>query len=245
MKIKQKLISIKYNIISIDIKSIYNMIVPSKKKKIYILNTPLHRNLGDSAITYVQKLFLEKNFGNKYKIIELTSWEFNRLRRVLSYIIRKDDIVTQLGGGNMGIEWFGEEFQRRRIIEMFPNNKMIIFPQTIFYEDSNKGKEEFEKSKQIYNSHKDLTVIAREKVSYDIMKSNYDKCKVILTPDIVLFMNNLENKYKRENITFCFRKDSEKVLENSQQEIIIEYCKKITDKLVFTDMMSEMDVTKK
>lgn len=245
ISIKQKLISIKYNMKYIDLKSIYKMIVPSKKKKIYILNTPIHTNIGDSAITYAQNLFLKENFGDKYKIIEVTTWELNRFRRELSYIVRKKDIVMQHGGGNMGIEWFGEELERRRIIEMFPNNKMIIFPQTIYYGDSEKGKEEFEKSKHIYNSHKDLTIIAREKVSYGIMKSAYDKCKVILTPDIVLYMDSLENKYKRENITFCFRKDPEKALKNIEQEIIIEECKKITDKLVFTDMMSERDVTKK
>lgn len=244
IRIKQKLISIRYDMRYIDLKSIYKMILPSRKKKIYILNTPIHANIGDSAISYAHNLFLEKEFSNEYKIIEVTSWELNRFRRVLSYIVRKKDIVTQLGGGNMGVEWFGEELERRRIIEMFPNNKMIIFPQTIYYGDSDKGKEEFEKSKQIYNSHKDLTIIAREKVSYEIMKSAYDKCKVILTPDIVLSMDGLENKYKRENITFCFRKDPEKVLKNSEQEIIIEECKKITDKLIFTDMMSERQVTK-
>lgn len=227
-----------------NLKFVKKTITPINYKKIYILNTPLHTNIGDSAIAYAQNLFLEKNFGNKYKIVEITSWELNRFRRVLSYIVRKKDIVMQHGGGNMGIEWFGEELERRSIIEMFPNNKMIIFPQTIYYGDSDKGKEEFEKSKQIYNSHKDLTVIAREKVSYDIMKHVYDKCKVILTPDIVLSMDGLENKYKRENITFCFRKDPEKVLKNSEQEVIIEECKKTTDKLVFTDMISERQVTK-
>ena len=191
IRIKQKLISIRYDMRYIDLKSIYKMILPSRKKKIYILNTPIHANIGDSAISYAHNLFLEKEFSNEYKIIEVTSWELNRFRRVLSYIVRKKDIVTQLGGGNMGVEWFGEELERRRIIEMFPNNKMIIFPQTIYYGDSDKGKEEFEKSKQIYNSHKDLTIIAREKVSYEIMKSAYDKCKVILTPDIVLSMDGL------------------------------------------------------
>lgn len=239
MGIKQRLVSIKDSMIFV-----YKAILSINKKKIYILNTPLHTNIGDSAIAYAQNLFLEKNFGNEYEIVEITNWELNKFRRVLSYIVRKKDIVTQLGGGNMGVEWFPEELERRRIIEMFPNNKMIIFPQTIYYGDSDKGKEEFEKSKQIYNSHKDLTIIAREKVSYEIMKSAYDKCKVILTPDIVLSMDGLENKYKRENITFCFRKDPEKVLKNSQQEVIIEDCKKITDKLVFTDMISEIQVTK-
>ena len=238
MEIKKNLISIKDNIVYIC-----TTIFPLNKKKIYVLNTPLHINIGDSAIVYSQNVFLDK-LSSKYKIVEVTNWEVNRFEKILKYIVKKKDIVIQCGGGNMGVEWFGEELERRRIIEMFPNNKMIIFPQTIYYGDSEKGKEEFKKSKQIYNSHKDLTIIAREKVSYDIMKRAYDKCKVILTPDIVLSMEGLENKYKRENITFCFRKDPEKVLKNSEQEVIIEECKKITDKLVFTDMMSEIDITK-
>lgn len=239
MGIKQRLISIKENL-----GYVYKTILPLNKKKIYVLNTPLHTNIGDSAIAYVQNSFLEKNFSNDYRIVEVTSWELNKFRRTLSYIVRKKDIVTQLGGGNMGVQWFGDEIERRRIIEMFPNNKMIIFPQTIYYGDSEKGKEEFEKSKKIYNAHKDLTIIAREKVSYDIMKKAYDKCKVILTPDIVLSMDGLKNNYEREYITFCFRKDPEKVLRDEEKEVIIEECKKLTDKLVFTDMISDKQVTK-
>lgn len=171
--------------------------------------------------------------------------ELNRCRKLLSYIIREQDIIIQLGGGNMGVEWFGEEVERRRIIEMFPNNKMLIFPQTIYYGDSEKGKDEFEKSKNIYNAHKDLTIVAREKVSYETMKKAYNKCKVILTPDIVLSIDGLKNNYEREYITFCFRKDPEKVLRDKDKEVLIEECKKFTDKLVFTDMMSNKDVTKK
>ena len=238
--------SIKYrtSIIVENIKYIITTVAPLNKKKIYIINTPLHTNIGDSAIAYAHNLFLEKNIGDDYKIVEVTSEEWLRFRKVLGLIVRKRDIIMQLGGGNMGYEWFNEEIERRRIIEQFPNNKMIIFPQTIYYGDSQEGKKEFENSKKIYNSHKDLHLIAREKVSYEIMKEAYPNCDVILTPDIVLSMDKLDNPYKREGITFCFRKDVEKVLSKEDEQYVIDECKKISDKVFYTDMISERFVTK-
>lgn len=221
-----------------------NSMRPLTKRKIYIMNTPLHTNIGDSAIAYAQNLFLQKNIGDDYKIVEVTSGEWARFRKVLGCIVRKKDIIMQLGGGNMGYEWFNEEIERRRIIEQFPNNKMIIFPQTIYYGDSEEGKKEFENSKKIYNNHKDLHLIAREKVSYEIMKEAYQNCDVILTPDIVLSMDKLDNLYKREGITFCFRRDAEKVLTPEDEKYIINECKKISDKVFYTDMMSERAITK-
>ena len=238
--------SLKYRISAMkeNIKYAYITVTPLNKKKIYVINTPLHTNIGDSAIAYAQNLFLQKNIGDDYKIVEVTSGEWARFRKVLGCIVRKKDIIMQLGGGNMGYEWFNEEIERRRIIEQFPNNRMIIFPQTIYYGDSEEGKKEFENSKKIYNNHKDLHLIAREKVSYEIMKEAYQNCDVILTPDIVLSMDKLDNPYKREGITFCFRKDAEKVLTPEDEKYIINECKKISDKVFYTDMMSERAVTK-
>lgn len=238
--------SIKYRIYIMKENLSYALktITPLNKKKIYIINTPLHNNIGDSAIAYAHSLFLQNNIGDDYKIIEVTSGEWGRFRKVLGCIVRKKDIIMQLGGGNMGYEWFNEEIERRRIIEQFPNNKMIIFPQTIYYGDSEEGKKEFENSKKIYNNHKDLNLIAREKVSYEIMKEAYPNCNVMLTPDIVLSMDKLDNPYKREGITFCFRRDVEKVLTKEEEQYIIDECKKISDKTFYTDMMSERPVTK-
>ena len=240
--IKRAYKSLRYRIQMV--KYAINVTYPLNKKKIYILNTPLHNNIGDSAIAYAQNLFIEKNVKDNYKIIEVTSEELNRFRKVLGIVVRKRDIIMQHGGGNMGITWFNEEIERRRIIEQFPNNKMIIFPQTIYYGDSEEGKKEFENSKKIYNNHKDLHLIAREKVSYKIMKEAYPNCDVILTPDIVLSMDKLENPYKREGVTFCFRRDVEKALSAEDEQYIIEECKKVTDKVFYTDMMSERSVTK-
>ncbi len=238
--------NIKYRIDRIVGNIVYGLrtITPFNKKKVYVINTPLHTNIGDSAIAYAQNLFLKNNMSDDYKLVEVTSGEWGRYRKVLGLIVRKNDIIMQHGGGNMGYEWFNEEIERRRIIEQFPNNKMVIFPQTIYYGDSEEGKKEFENSKKIYNNHKDLHLIAREKVSYEIMKEAYPNCDVLLTPDIVLSMEKLDNPYKREGITLCFRRDAEKVLTEEDEKYITDECKKISDNLFYTDMMSEKPVTK-
>lgn len=83
MEIKKKLISMKD-----DIVYICKTIFPLNKKKIYILNTPLHINIGDSTIVYAQNIFL-KELSNKYKIVEVTSWEVNRFEKILKYMVKK------------------------------------------------------------------------------------------------------------------------------------------------------------
>lgn len=243
IKVCRSIKHIIYRIVSSTV-YIFRTISPLNKKKIYVINTPLHTNIGDSAIAYAQNIFLQKNMSNDYKIVEVTSGEWGRFRKVLGLIVRKKDIIMQHGGGNMGYEWFNEEIERRRIIEQFPNNKMIIFPQTIYYGNSKEGQKEFENSKKIYNNHGDLHLIAREEVSYEIMKKAYPNCDIILTPDIVLSMDKLDNPYKREGVTFCFRRDAEKVLSEEDEQYIIDECKKISDKVFYTDMMSERPVTK-
>lgn len=229
-----------YENISYTLKIIY----PLNMKKIYVLNTPLHRNVGDSAIAYAENVFLEKFNKREFKIVEVTSGELHRYRRILYSIIRPKDILALHGGGNMGIEWFEEEIERRKLIEYFQNNKIIVFPQTIYYGDSDKGREEFENSKKIYNAHNNLHLIAREKTSYEIMKRAYTNCNVILTPDIVLSLERLNNPFKREKITFCFRRDVEKTLLPEDEKHIINECKKISDNIYYTDMMSDEEITK-
>lgn len=65
-----------------------------------------------------------------------------------------------------------------------------------------------------------------------------------MTLDIVLSIDKIDNSYKKEGITFCFRRDVEKVLSKEDEQYIIDECKKISDKVFYTYMMSERPVTK-
>ena len=53
------------------------------------------------------------------------------------------------------------------LLENFKHNRIIMLPQTIFMKIRIGGKAELVKSQKIYNDCKNLTIFAREKISYN------------------------------------------------------------------------------
>ena len=64
------------------------------------------------------------------------------------------------------------------------------------------------KTKEIFSNHKNLTIVAREQKSYEMLKKYFDKNKVILTPDIVLSSDYSKKQYKRKNALFLIFKQT-------------------------------------
>lgn len=208
----------------------------SSKKKIFLIGTPEHGNLGDQAIAYAQIKMLKDNFIN----MDIFEIQFSKIEDYVDYLsskITKEDIIMLHGGGNMGDEYIREEEARRNIIKKFKKQKIIIFPQTIFFSENEQGEKELQRTKQIYNSHADLVIIAREKVSYKKMLEVFTRNKVLLTPDIVMYLNQSYPSEKREGIVICFRNDQEKTISTDYKNKVIEslvknYKVSVTDTIV-------------
>ena len=179
-------------------------------KKIILFDGPTYGNVGDLAIAIAEKKFIKENLP-QYEFIEVLDKEFDSKIDDMKSVISNNDIILLTGGGNLGDEYIFYEQRRRRVIKEFPNNKIIIMPQTIHFSDTEYGNTELEKTKKIYNEHKYLTVIAREKVSYDIMKKEFSNVNVILAPDIVMYLNETK-KEKRDGLLMVMRDDAEKIL---------------------------------
>lgn len=186
--------------------------------------TPLHGNIGDHAIILAIKKFMV-NLG--INIFEFSTYDENLyFDYILKNISEKANIYIT-GGGFMGSKWFNEEQFIRKIIKSFPNNNIVIFPQTIFYENNSNAQKELINSILIYNNHKNLYIFAREKYSYLFIKKTYPKVNVKLAPDMVLYDNGIkERKKRKKNILFCVRKDSEKNIDdkilNNLKKILCE-----------------------
>lgn len=204
---------------------------------VYLVGTPDHSNLGDHAIAEATMEFLKNEVGN-YQITEITLDMYIRHFRCIKRFINKKDIILLNGGGSMGVEWFFFEELIRLFIKKLPDNKIIIMPQTVYYGDSRHGKRQFEKSREIYSSHCDLHIFAREKYSYEIMKKAYFKNKVYLLPDTVLYLDRSLPRYERNGILLCFRRDVEKNLTDVQGKEIVQYCSKYTDSISYTDTVT-------
>ena len=192
----------------------------SKKKIIYYLDAPDYGNLGDQAIAYAINLFSSRYFPD-YQMVELSPGEYARHRRAIKKSITEDDIIFLTGGGNMGNKYRLFEGVRRIVIQDFPKNTIVVFPQTIDYSDNIWGRLSKKHSAKIYKRNSKLILCAREDFSFISMKSLYPFCKVILCPDIVLSLT-LPNDEKRRGIGVCFRDDIESALSNDQKKQIVD-----------------------
>lgn len=218
------------------IKSSY--ILNKNKKKIFHMSTPVHGNMGDHAIVYATNKFLSDNFKD-YKIIEVYRKDIYTYISTIKKVINKDDFIVLIGGGNMGNLWVNEEVDRRFIIDTFKDNKIISMPQTISFTNDLDGEKELLKTKKIYNSHNNLIVMAREKKSYEIMKENFKNNKIILNPDMVLYLNNLfgANVNGRSYIMTCLRNDKESLLKEEKDKFIDKLKKEYSNVVVYDTVL--------
>lgn len=188
---------------------------PNGKKSIFVLLGHEWGNIGDLAISYSQQVFLEETFPN-YLIHTLTRQAVTHNWQRIKNTIRDTDIIVLPGGGNMGDLWIHEEVARRKILETFPNNTIISFPQSIHFDNP----EEIRKSAAVYNSHKHFLLYVRDDNSYELAKKYFDKVNVRRTEDIVTsYVYPFPFLPDTQDILFIKRDDKEKLLNSGLEEL--------------------------
>lgn len=199
----------------------------SKKPKIYLLNVPTHGNLGDHLISVAEQAFF-KDKCPEFEVVCITSTELYYSTTFALQSVQPKDILCITGGGFLG-SMYDEETRFLKIMKKFKQNKIIILPQTIFYENSTTGHKSLNIARQIYSNHQNLFVMAREKATFNLLKTelmNNKKNKIALTPDIALYLHE-EKKLPREYILWCLRNDNEV---NFKNHILVERVKKCIQK---------------
>ena len=185
--------------------------------KYYVLGTPEHTNIGDSAIAIAELLFLKKIVQDSSRVKEITFHEMWKYHQILERGSKNSCHFFWHGGGNMGDLWFEEESFRRRFIVNQYAAKPVIFPQTLFYSDTPLGRKARKESIEVYNVP-EVTLVAREQKSYEKMKEIYPQAHVMLTPDIVLSADMARfgaTPTTRCGVLMVTRNDLEKTVDNS------------------------------
>ncbi|MBN2866563.1 MAG: polysaccharide pyruvyl transferase family protein [Thiotrichales bacterium] len=165
---------------------------------IQYLDIPVHGNVGDLLIMEGTLSFFKKN---KIKLKNtFTVYNVNKK------LIAKKDVLVFHGGGNLGDLYDLHQKHREDFISKFKQNRIILLPQTIYFEsDAN-----YEKTCKLFSDHKDLHICVRDKLSYELalkMTKN-----VYLMPDMAhqlypLKKNDLSNTVQRT--LFISRLDKE------------------------------------
>ncbi|WP_341873340.1 polysaccharide pyruvyl transferase family protein [Enterococcus faecium] len=226
MSIKLKIIENKFKI---DVKKSQNKVTNSflndfsNRKKIYVFLSTDYSNLGDHALTLSQLQLLNNKEFADYDIIEYSVDDTIEAVMLLRNRINEEDIITLKGGGNIGLEYFREELYRRLIINSFPKNKIVMFPQTVYFPETKKGNIELKNTMTTFNHHKNLHLFFRDVESFNTIKK-YIKNNIYLVPDIVFsmkteqIMNLSECERQKNKALFCLRNDREKLLTNEMKQ---------------------------
>lgn len=199
--------------------------------RIFLLNIPSHGNLGDHLLSIAEQRFLADNFPER-EIILVSSADLYFSSRIALMDVCEDDIICITGGGFMG-SMYAEEERILKIIQRFPNNKIVFFPQTIYYAPTPQGDRMKNAAAKIYSSHKHLFVAARDSNTYNLLKNVLmpgDKQDIALLPDMALYIH-FPSTNIRDGILWCMRKDTEVKSDNAA---IVEKLRKIVADLPYS-----------
>lgn len=194
---------------------------PHDKKRAFLIGTPVHGNLGDHAIALAEIQFFSERFPD-YELIDIEMLFFITHEFSFRQLIDPEDVLIVSGGGWMGNQWFYNEQTIRRIIQSYPNNKIVIFPQTIYYEEGEHTAEQIADAEAIYTSHERLALFLRDIDSYDFALDHH-LGEVMYAPDIALALRVPTYSFERFGVLISAREDRERITDEDIWKKITSY----------------------
>lgn len=193
-------------------------------KVVFVMFAANYDNLGDIAITRAQIEFLKNCLSDDYEILPLPVEKTFHIYKSMKKTVNKDTIITLIGGGNSGTLYEFIEWPRRFVLKQFKKCRIISFPQSVYYGESNRDRVYKNEFVNICKKCTNLTLIAREQQSYDRYKEMFgDNVKILLTPDIAFSLNETGGA-SRKGTSLIFRRDIEKAIDREMEERLKNYC---------------------
>lgn len=185
------------------------------KERILFCGVPVHKNMGDQAQRYCIRKWCGENYPDR-KIVELPSWPFydRSFQAFLRRRVREDDIFV-IQSGYCTTSRHYEHRMHRFVVKNFPDNRILIMPQTISFRYEKDGFN----TGRIYDGHKKLLFLARDSISFGYAKKFFPGTRSLLYPDIVTTLIGTRSYgEKRDGIYLCVRSDPERKYSDEEIE---------------------------
>lgn len=195
-------------------KCIEDVLTPLIDNDYVYLDLPYYTNLGDTLIWQGTLDFL-KNIP--YKCLYSCSANESVYGRIAE---KRNFIILLNGGGNFGDLWILHNNFRKKVIAAMPDHKVIILPQTVFYED----RKNLEEDALFYSNYPNVSICARDESSYKLLKENFPGNNIFLLPDMAFCMNIDKKKkscFETKGSLFVKRMDKE-FAENKYYSLVPE-----------------------
>ena len=181
-------------------KLICDSLVPLINDDYVLLDIPNHCNIGDNLIWEGELQFLKENVHHKCLYsANVFNWEEKDIQTA--------PIILFHGGGNFGDLYRVCQLHRLYITRKYHCKKIIIFPQTVWYNDISLLKDD----SVIFNAHPNIFICTRDQLSYDTLAQYINKEKLLLLPDMAFCIRKLplSNSSLGKKVLFMLRTDDE------------------------------------
>lgn len=148
---------------------------PLINRDYYLLEVPYYTNIGDTLIWQGELDYLKTFPHKRLGMYSCESFKYP--------VITKETLIIFQGGGNFGDLWTKHHDFKMNVVAHYPENQFLFMPQTVYFEDENNLK----KCADFLSNYK-ATICARDKVSYEILKTHF-KNDVLLVPDMAFCMD--------------------------------------------------------
>lgn len=196
-------------------RAILKILKDNKKSKIILFGTPAHGNLGDQAIAISELDFLYNISGSR-TVVEIPMPLLKTHRKIIKKYISSNDVIIISGGGWMGNLWIHNEITIREIVSDYKKNKIVIFPQSLYYTNDIYGKKTLGDTRFIFSQHSNLILTVRDALSFECAKSKLRMKagkNLFFCPDMVVYGTLAQkgiNKIENNLAILCIRNDVEK-----------------------------------
>jgi exopolysaccharide biosynthesis predicted pyruvyltransferase EpsI len=222
-------------------------LAPHKKRRIVYFELPCFDNLGDHAIAFVTEYIINDFCKNnkEYQLFVVDGWDIDNAIAALRGNLGAEDVIICQGGGNFGNLYDFAEALRRKTLNTYRNNRIIIMPQTFFYTKDAEGIGELKKDQKAINSCRNLTLFARDEKSYRLMKK-YFNCEVLQLHDVVsMYDPSYVCSSERNGTLVCLRSDKEGRLSVHDKLTILKICEDSSENVFVTDTCLHYDIDPK
>lgn len=146
-------------------------------KDVLHLDVPIHLNVGDMLIDMgTDQLFLDAGVRSVERVSVLDQARFfHRVKKV-----SENAVLILHGGGNFGDLYPHHQEFRSRVVARFPNNPILVFPQSVHFSSQAFLKEQV----LVYQQHSNLTFFARDQYSFDLLSPFLNEGQLRILPDL-------------------------------------------------------------
>ena len=151
-------------------------LIPLIGDKCILLDAPYHYNIGDLLIWGGEVRMFKENGINNISIKSCDTFNFGP--------IDPDVTILLNGGGNFGDVWRYFQTFKLNVIEKYPNNRIIICPQTVFYNSIEVAKNDA----KLCSKHTNLYICGRDNASFLFLKQYFASNHILKMPDMAFFL---------------------------------------------------------